>query len=159
MDFIKNNWVLLLILIVLAFLVYRYYKKNKSLPLVKNTTQSTNSSVNQIKNSVSSNTGNVNVVTNQQISSPQIELNIANWKIGDKIYAGPNGVNTYTSPAISVNNISKHYNKDEYIGTFLANENGFAKMVVEVKANSLQSVFGYTSNQVVYSIGKQVYSK
>lgn len=160
MDFIKNNWILLLILVVLAYLVYRYWQKTKLEKSISATNSSNSSIVKDFKNVIKSDTGDVKSTVITVKPDVVIKNDINTWKIGDKIYAGETGANTYTSPSAGVNNLSKHYNKDSYIGTFLANENGYAKIVTQSIGNSLEIAFGMpVQAQVVYSLSKSVYSK
>lgn len=160
MDFIKNNWILLLILVVLAYLVYRYWQKTKLVQEVKASNSNNSSIVGDFKNVIKSDTGTVVATTTVAAPVKTINNDINSWKIGDKVYAGENGANTYTAPNAGVNNLSKHYNKDSYIGTFLANENGYAKLVTQSIGDSIQIAFGHpVQASVVYSLSKSVYSK
>ncbi len=161
MKFITENWIIILILIILIFLVYKYWKKEslKTGPSMLNNQPSV--LVNNLGNSVKSNTGSVNTV---QVVTTQVPVtvNAPSLKIGNKIYAGSTGVNTYSAPSAGTFNLIKHYNANEYIGDFLANENGYVKMAVSEKnTNVLTQAFGinYNDNNVRYSIATQIYTK
>lgn len=153
MDFIKNNWVLLLILIIAIYLVYNYYQKSKA----KEVINEANVLAKEATKNVTSNTGPVIQVTPSQTIT--VNTNSSSWKIGDKLYAGKTGVNSYSAPSSSASGIVKFYNSDSYIGTFLAIENGYAKIIIQAPTNSLLEAFGYNSNQIVYSLANQIYKK
>jgi len=157
MDFIKNNFLLLIVLLIAIYLVYKYWQKTKNVDTAKNNSV-TNSNFNAISNLVSSNTGSVK---NSQIEvkPPVIETNPINWRIGDRLYAGSTGVNIYSAPSPSQSNIIKFYNKDSYIGTYLGNTNGYAKIIHQSAGNALLDAFGWEDNQVVYSLINQIYKK
>ncbi len=162
-DFIKTNWVLLLILIIVIFLVYKFLNKRKeaNLQVNKNNVKTVTDS---FKNVISSNTGNVNTVippvsnTAPIIITPPPAVKTG-FTIGDKVYAGSTGVNTYSNPSSGVNSLIRHYNGNEYIGTYLSEYNGYVKILVKNKVNSLLAMFGQEDNQIVYSIKTQVYNK
>lgn len=157
-KFITDNWVLLLILAIIIYLVVKYYKSTKSKEdnLVNN---AQNSITSAITKNISSDKGSVEVVTKTTPIVPLDGSDFANWKIGDKLYAGSLGTNTYSVPNISQTTIVKFHNKNEFIGTYLANENGFAKIIVQTKPDALQTMFGYSNVQVVYSKINQIYKK
>jgi len=160
MKFIQNNWILLVILIAVIFLVYKYWSKVNSEQESKSKINIGNNIVNDFKNAVKSDTGNV--TTNITPVNPVKVVNITDyskWKIGDKIYAGENGVNAYNAPTSGVNSLFKHYNKGQYIGDYLANVNGYAKIVIDYNPNSLALSFGVTNTMIVYCLINQVYSK
>lgn len=157
MDFIKNNFLLIIVLLIAIYLVYKYWKKNNITDSAKNNSHE-DSNFNAISNVVKSNNGPVN--NSQIVVKPQvIETNPINWRIGDKLYAGSTGTNIYSAPSPSQSNIIKFYNKDSYIGTYLGNVNGYAKIIHQSQSNVLLDAFGWEDNQVVYSVITQIYKK
>lgn len=52
-------------------------------------------------------------------------------KMGSKAFAGASGANAYKSATASQTNIYKYYAKGKYIGTWLATEGAFTKLIVE----------------------------
>lgn len=156
MNFIKNNWLILLVLVVVIYLVYKYYKKTKEANSKKELSNN-NNIVSSFKNVVSSNTG---VVSAPPIVKPVIKnIDYISWKIGDKIYAGETGSNLYNTTSPTASSLIRHYNKDMYIGDFLGNTNGYAKLAVSQKSNALLDVFNYNENITAYSPVKTVYKK
>lgn len=153
MSFVKDNWLLLLILAIIIYFAYKYYSKVKAEQVAVNGLINAN----QILGHVTSN-GNV-TVTPPAVTQPSMNTNNVSWKIGDKIYAGSTGVNAYSAPTAGANSIVKFYNKDSYIGTFLANENGYAKVIIQEPTNSLLEAFGYQNNTIRFLLINQVYSK
>ena len=158
MEFIKNNWLILLVLFIVIYLVYKYWQKTKAVDFTKNQGV-VNSNFNSTSGSVSSNTGSVINTPPLVTTSSPIETNPINWRIGDGIYAGATGVNTYSAPSPSQSGIIKYFAKDAYIGTYLGNTNGYAKIILQSKGNALMDAFGWEDNQVVYSLINQVYKK
>lgn len=72
-------------------------------------------------------------------------------KIGDKAFAGAMGANAYLAAKASVSNgnLYKNYNKGNYVGTFLANEGLFSKIIVEetgLFSNTNKTVYVLSSN-------------
>lgn len=153
MNFIKNNWLLLLILILVIYFGWKYYNKTK---IEEKTILDLGNSL-QISNVIKSN-GNVETVlpvNNNEV----LNNNSSSWKIGDKIYAGATGVNSYSAPTSGTNFLVKYYSKDSYIGTYLGNEKGYAKVIVQENINDFLKAFGYENNTIRFLLINQVYSK
>ncbi len=127
----KNIWILLIVVVIIV-VIYFIAKKNKTKEIpnaVQNLVQSTLGG-----NIISSGDGsNVSTTTTSGFS------------IGDKIYS--KGItNTYKSANATSNNLDsfKSFQKDEFIGTYLAKDGIFTKVLI---ANPAHSVF-VLSNQI-----------
>jgi len=153
MNFIKNNWLLLLVLVVIIYFAYRYYKRTKT----EEEKLSAIGSAIPLANAIKSD-GNITIATPVTFT-PVMNIDSKSWKIGDKIYGGATGVNTYSSPTSGANSVVKFYAKDSYVGTYLGNESGYAKIIVQEPSNSLLEAFGYENNAVRFVLINQVYSK
>lgn len=147
---------MLLILVVVIYFVYKYYKKTKEAATSSNNSTS-NNIVSSFKNVVSSNTGYVEPAKTVVIPVKNLDYN--SWKISDKIYAGETGSNLYNTSNPTASSFIRHYNKDEYIGDYLGNVNGYAKLAVSQKSNALLDTFGYNENITAYSPVKTAYKK
>lgn len=156
MDFIKNNWIILLILAIVIYFVYKYYKKTKEVAIVSNNSAN-NNIVSSFKNVISSNTGYIEPA--KTVTVPIKNLDYNSWKIGDKMYAGEIGSNLYNTSSPTADSLIRHYNKDIYIGDYLGNVNGYAKLAVSQKSNALLDTFGYDENITAYSPVKTIYKK
>lgn len=73
--------------------------------------------------------------------------------IGTKLFANsPTGVNAYTSNKASASNVYKFYANGSYIGTYLANDGIFSKVIVAEK----DIIWGGTKSKVVWVMTNQI---
>lgn len=146
--------ILLIILVIVGYLVYRYWKASNDKLNQKNYNNANNVS-NQLSNNISSPSGSVNVI------SPEVPpvTQPGQYVIGSKVYAGTSGVNSYNIPRASTTNLDKYWHSDELIGTFLAKENGFIKVLTQRSVGSIEFLFNYQENVIVWVLEKQVYTK
>ncbi len=161
-NFLKNNWLIILILLLVIYLAYKYYLKIQADNLAQ-------SNLNQVNNngvlSTVHSAGTTTVVTSnptQPVTTPVS----SGYKVGDKIYAGSTGVNIHDTPSVSSASVIKFYGKDDYIGTFVGFQSvpsvpndQFVKIIVNQASNSFLDAFGFSTNAVRFALSKQVYSK
>ncbi len=152
MNFIKANWILLLILVLSIYLLYRYYRKTKD---------EVGTVANTVSNKISSYTAgisNVNVNTpvenNTTVPVSNVNFNVSDFKVGDNLFAGQGGVNGYKTALIASGNVYKFYNPTELIGTYLGIDGNFIKIIVTEKGYLYDSY-----PQVFVPNNKQVYKK
>lgn len=143
MEFIKNNWVLLLILVIIIYLVYNYYKKTKSNQI----TAESNNVFTQVKNFVTSK--NETTTKGNDVVADTNNYNVNTFSINDKIYAGEL-TNTYKSPSISQNTLSKTYNKGDLIGTYIKNDGKFIQVLANEGSLGINARFIQILNNKVY---------
>ena len=161
MTFIKNNWFILLILILVIYLGYRYYMKIKAdkRPVMGGVLP--DNAVKPIG------------TTTVQVSNPTQPVNTpitSGYKVGDKMYAASSGVNIHDTPSVSSASVIEFYARDRYIGTFVGFQSvasvpndEFVKIIVDKPYDSsltgFLNVFGFQQTAVRFALSKQVYSK
>lgn len=151
----NTKYILLIILVILAYLVYRYWKFT-NMEVNKANFNNANNTANQLSNYVSSQSGSVEVI------SPNVPpvIQPGQYVIGSNVYGGPTGVNSYNTPSPSTTSLDKFWHKDELIGTFLADEGkGYIKVITKRSVGTIESLFGYQENMVVWVAKNQVYTK
>lgn len=128
----KGIWIFVVIVIIVV--VYLIVKKNKSTQEIPNAVQ------NLVNNS-----GLGNVISSPNTPNNTVVIKTNNYKIGDSIYS-KDTTNTYKSASVSASNLDsfKSFQKDELIGTYLATDGVFTKVLI---ANPAHSVF-VLSNQI-----------
>ena len=161
MTFIKNNWFIILILILVIYLGYRYYMKVKADDVIKATLKDVIIPVKALGS------------TTVQVSNPNQPVNTpitSGYKVGDKMYAASTGVNIHDTPSVSSASVIEFYPKDKYIGTFVGFQSvasvpndQFVKIIVDRPYDSsltgFLNVFGFQQTAVRFALSKQVYSK
>ena len=157
MDFIKNNWLLLLVLAIAAYLVYKYWQTTKAVDLSK-AQGVTNSNFNATAGQVSSNTGSVVNTPPVTTVVSTVKTNPVDWRMGESLYAGSTGANVYDSPSYNGAN-AKFYNSGQFIGTYLGNQNGYASITIQANVNPLLGMFGYEDIQTRWALMSNLYVK
>lgn len=158
-NFIKNNWIILLILIVLTFVVIKYYinsKSQKENNFNKNVLNQipVYNSIGSVKTNNSNTSTNSSVNTNTTTVVTTTETKPKTLSIGDKLYA-LSGLNVYKNKNIGPSTVYKHYNQGDYIGTFLAKDDSYYRIITEEE----DWFTGSKTATTVYVIPSQVYSK
>lgn len=150
-KFIQNNWLLIAILILAIYLVWKYWDKITN--AVNDTPSDTGSGSGTGAGSNSGSGSNTGTGTgsgnNTGSGSNTGTVKTSNYSFGDNIYAKENAVNIYKTALISASNLAKYssYSKDSLIGTYLSTEGAFTKVLIQNPASS------------VFVLSNQIYSK
>lgn len=140
MTFLKNNWIAVLIFVVVLILVIRYIKETKT----------ASTTVGQQAQTVFSTIANsLSPVPTLTSTLPTNTTITTGFKFGDKIYAKENTVNAYKNPVASAANLDSYvpFKLNDFIGTFSSYSGGFVKVIASNPART------------VYVLTSQVYTK
>lgn len=134
MATIKKNWVLILILIIAIYLLYKYLNKNKAITGPDKTTTTNNifsanpfSPVITAVVPIESNTS-----TNANTGTNSSNISTTGYIIGDKLYAkGPVSAYFDTRGALGgQDNVAYVFKNGDLVGTYLNTDGNFIKVLI-----------------------------